>query len=162
MITETELRSIFSVTFQSDNSPVVYRKHTTDTIPTYALQLSNSSDAVYITVYTQTPEYVTITNIMDSTIITETQGVLLAPLSSVNVVVTLDPVGIDMSPDSNPKIIFDLQAMEVSESTTTTGGSGGGSTGDDAPRRRRGGGSPGDSGGESPGDSGGGPTGPKL
>ena len=120
MITETELRSIFSVAFQSDNSPVVYRKHTTDTIPTYTLQLSNSSDAVYITVYTQTPEYVTITNTMDSTIITETQGVLLAPLSSVGIVVTFDPTGIDTSPVSNPEIRFDLQALEVSGSPTTT------------------------------------------
>ena len=120
MITETELRSIFSVEFQSDNSPVTYRKHTTDTIPTYTLQLSNSSDAVYITVYTQTPEYATVTNIMNSTAITDTQGVLLAPLSSVNVEVTFDPTGIDVSIDSNPEITFELQALEVSGSSTAT------------------------------------------
>ena len=114
MITEQQLRNIFQYEFLSDISEVVYRKYTTDTIPDYTLRLSNASDTVHINVYVRTPSYIHLADIATGFTISSTEGIIIPPKTFTDVLITLDPTGIDDSIDASPRITFELRALEPS------------------------------------------------
>lgn len=119
MITEQQLRDIFQYAFMSDIDEVVYRKNTSDTIPQYRLRVSNRSDVVHIKAYLLAPDYINVTEAKNGFPLTDSEGVVLPPQTSADLIITIDPAGIDDSTDESPRISFELRALEPSTTNET-------------------------------------------
>jgi hypothetical protein len=158
-ITRQQLSNAFVWEYNSITDDIVYRKFTTDKIPSYLVTVRNASDVFYVRALlnTSTPNYITITDTTSDTEVTPITPILLAPQQSKELLVTFNTNLVNLSTDTVPNINWTIQGLDtVSTSTgeptvpstptlppSRTPGSGGGSPSggnlDPMDRDRRGG-----------------------
>jgi hypothetical protein len=126
LVSAAELSSAFTWEFDSTSEPVIYRRYTTDAIPTYTISLKNLSTRFYIKVF-NSPSYLLATNLETNTAFSDTNGILLAPLESKRISVSFATGQMDNQiANVSPQMGLRLQALvarqnsEQNPSITTT------------------------------------------
>lgn len=119
-VTSATLANLFVWQFQGLNDgelpdAVVYRRFTTDRIPTYRVTLKNLSDAlhIYAAVANDTSPYIRIvdpTQNVDITTGNPRPQIQLEPLQSREVIVSFD-ASINVTGTTSPKLVFNLEGF---------------------------------------------------
>jgi hypothetical protein len=118
-ISEQNLAAIFDWAID-DETPVQYRRYTTDELPTYIVTLNNNSDTIPIRVYASSSSYINVSSVRSRRPINTSSYITLDPLDTVDVLLVLSPAGMNASEESTPFLSFPIQAMEIVGSNTDT------------------------------------------
>jgi hypothetical protein len=156
-VTRQQLSNAFVWEYNSITDDIVYRKFTTDEIPSYLVTVRNSSEVFYIraVLNSTTPNYITVTDTVSDTVVTPATPILLAPQQSKELLVNFNTNLLNVSTDTTPTIDWILEGLITVSSSTgeptnppssgpTRGATGGGGTPgggnlDPSDRDRRGG-----------------------